>query len=971
MKHFLLSLQSHNRFYFILCFLLMSVGVSTQSVQPGWTNPLLPMRDGAIERFMGKYYATGEAVKGNVYYTEDLIHWSEPVKAVSADEATWLKDPRWSQSYTYKEFQAADLIYRNGVFHTYWNGIGHAYSPTPLGPYKESSINAPFDDYGIDVQVFQDEDGEIYWVKKRNGGDPHPLTGAASDIDGPEVWTFRMVSPFSRWDITDGSVQLTNQRGHPTSVNHHNFEGPELAKYRGRYYLFFASNRMGPRSGMYQIGVAESDRPMNFDNSKKYPHPVLARNTERHLQDYKLILNSAEHGGWDATYQMNAPSGDWTRKDFQDDNWATGQGGFGRHEYDLFAGRLFTNAKIRARKTNWDTEKIFIRRKFQLTEIPHKPALKYWVYANTDFYINGNKITINKRNHTYGFLPLAAALFNKGENIIAVEAASPCDTETCQQFVDFGLYDTGEKDAEDIVVGPAQPNFVVGPNGFERWMMYKAYFDNKQHQGIDRIHFYDKEVVVENSTVNNTTGFRRKPAMPQLFFGFDKPDHTAFEPLNNSQWKIADGVLSTEKKSGGDLLIRNPAQTNYRFEVPFSIKNQQDRAGVYAFYQDAKNWLKITIGKDKTWNVEINQNGKSTKSVMALPEKFAFLESHPLVAGYENPWHTLTIYKNGNRFRIELDQFNLTLSGDIISSFSGKGQVGLTASSNQVDFDAVQYTMGWDEYDIHINGWDFSKGKWSVSERGITQSATKGTAATFKGDATNNYEFSTYVRHDALPVSGKSGFYPLFVDEKNYVRMQVNYADKTVEIEGEDAGKKIRKQSFPLERKVLKYYTYAEHPTNEYRYDFSHESVISGLDILWFEGEYPYLNQIFDLPQSVKLYALQNGEWQLLNATLEGELRFSYINKFIFSPVKTKAIKMVVENQQDKYARAFSAWFTEELTAGYFLRCRRESNSLHLLINDQYLGEIKGNWNASKIGLYTEKLKAHFNGMLFYQTDKQ
>lgn len=80
---------------------------------------------------------------------------------------------------------------------------------------------------------------------------------------------------------------------------------------------------------------------------------------------------------------------------------------------------------------------------------------------------------------------------------------------------------------------------------------------------------------------------------------------------------------------------------------------------------------------------------------------------------------------------------------------------------------------------------------------------------------------------------------------------------------------------------------------------------------------------------------------------------------------------MVVENRHDKYARAFSAWFTENVTAGYFLRCRRENNSLHLLINDQYLGEIKGSWKASKVGLYTENLKAHFNGMLFYQTEKQ
>ncbi|MDO9634768.1 MAG: family 43 glycosylhydrolase, partial [Paludibacter sp.] len=734
---------THRSFTSILisAFLLITLLTPAQFPEKRLCNPLLPMRDGAVERFMGKYYATGEAVKGNVYYTKDLIHWSEPVKAISADKATWLKDPKWSQSYTYKEFQAADLIYRNGVFHTYWNGVGHAYSPTPLGPYKESSINAPFDDYGIDVQVFQDEDGEIYWVKKRNGGDPHPLNGEKSDIDGPEVWTFRMVSPFSRWDITEGNVQLTNQRGHPTSVNHHNFEGPELAKYRGRYYLFYASNRMGPRSGMYQIGVAESDQPMNFDNTKKYPHPVLTRNTEQHLLDYKVILHSAEHGGWEAKYTTSLPSGNWKALTYNDETWIKGNGGFGRQEYDLFGNRQFTNAKIRARKTIWDSEKIYIRRKFRIEQIPQKIALKHWVFANANFFINGKRININASNNTYSFLQLDPGLFVKGENIIVVEATSPCNNQFCQQFVDFGLYDTGLSDTEDIVVGPAQPNFVVGPNGFERWMMYKAYFDNRQEQGIDRIHFYDKEVVVENSTVKNTQGFRRKPSLPQYLYDFEKPDYNAFEFLNDSKWKVAGGVLSPESNAGGALLFCNQAETHYRFEVPFRLKSADSRAGVYAYYQDKENWLKILIGKDYSWEVQMCIRGNISSNKHKLPPNFDFLDKNSLVKHYVEPWHTLTIYKNGNRFKVELDHFNITLQGDLITLFSDRGNVGLIAVTNQVDFDAVQYTNGWDEYDENITGWKSDEGNWSVSAKGFYQTDSSVESIAIKGDPSKNYEF--------------------------------------------------------------------------------------------------------------------------------------------------------------------------------------------------------------------------------------
>lgn len=745
------------------------------------------MRDGAVERFMGKYYATGEATGGNIYSSEDFINWSKPVLGVTMNEAKWLNDPQWTQSYTYKEFQAADLIYRNGVFHTYWNGVGHAYSHFPLGPYKEGSIVKPFDDYGIDVQVFQDEDGEIYWVKKRNGGDPHPLTNEKSTINGPEIWIFRMVSPFTRWDITEGSVQLTNQPGHPTSVNHQNFEGPELAKYRGRYYLFYVSNRMGPRSGMYQIGVAESDKPMNFNNSKKYPHPVLARNTEQHLQDYRVILHSAEHGGWSAKYHISTPSGNWRDVDYDDDSWLKGYGGFGRQEFDLFAGTRFTNAKIRSRKTAWNSEKIFIRRIFILKEVPLKIALKYWVFADADFYINGNKISINTRNNTYGFLQLDPNLFVKGDNIIAIAVTSPCNNVSCQQFVDFGLYDTGNRDAEDIVVGPAQPNFVVGPNGFERWMMYKAYFDNRQEQGIDRIHFYDKEVVVESSTVRNSSGFRRAPSMPHLFFDFDKKDFTPLLLLNNSKWNISEGVLSPFEKEKGELLIRKQADAHYRFEVPFRLKSDVARAGVYAFYQDQKNWLKVDVRKDNTWKTTICINGVSEIKTMRLPDKFAFLENNSLVTHYDHPWHVLTIYKNANRFRVELDQFNLTLHGDIVTSFSDQGHVGLVASSDEVEFDAVQYTMGWNEYDEYISGWQKKTGDWSVSEDELAQLDTSvERAETFKGDRSKKYEFSTYFRNDSLPDRGVVGYYPLYVDDDNFVKISIDYATKTAAIEGEE-----------------------------------------------------------------------------------------------------------------------------------------------------------------------------------------
>lgn len=931
------------------------------------TNPILSMRDGAVERFMGYFYAIGEGTAGKIYTSQNLIKWSGPTLAVTTDKATWLNDPQWTEASVYTGIMAGDLVYRNGVFHTYWNGIGHAYASTPLEQYKESSITEPFDDYGIDVQVFQDENGDLYYVKKRNPADPHPITGAASTIDGAEVWIYKMNTPFSIKDATTRKVQLTHQRGHPTSVNHVNFEGPELLKYRGKYYILYASNRMGPRSGMYQVGAASSDSPMTFENSKKYPNPILTRNTEQQLLDYKALLNSAEHGGWSAKYTTGTPSGAWKTLSYDDSSWSNGVGGFGRQEYDYYSGTVFTNAKVRARKTAWTTSKIYIRRKLTLDKVPESIALKYWVNADANFYINGNLLNIKAVNETYCNMDIDPAMFVVGENIIAIEATSQCSGSTCQQLIDFGLFDTGGKSVENVIIGPSQPNFVTGPNGFERWMMYKGYFNGNQIQGIDRIHFYDKELVAETSTVKNSSGYRPTPSLPTNINLCTSAIYYPFE-TKRGEWRIAGGVLSQNNTQGGEIIYRKSPESNYRFEAPFRILDPSGWAGVYAFYQDEDNWLKVEIGRNRQWRVTKNIAGVTSVKVEALPTQFAFLENNSLVTSYEEPWHTLTIYKNGGKFKVELDYFNLTLDELIDTPFSGLGTFGLTASSDNITFDAMQYTIGYDEYDDNIAGWENLKGQWIVDSKGLNQLNTTGEAQTFKGDSLWNYEFSTYVKTETLPTNGKIGFYPIYINENNNVKVAVNYSTKTLDLEGKKDGVDIQKQSVPLTKRILKYYTVSQYPTTQYKYDLRNESLISGIEILWFEGEYPYLSQTFDLPKTVTFYAYQNGSWVKIDAQLEGELRFSEFNKFTFAPIKASAIMMVVTNNTGKASRAFSAYFTEESSAGYFLRGRRESDGLHIFLDDDYKLRISDDWGKARVGLFTEDVKATFNGMLSYQS---
>ncbi len=946
--------------FFIL--ILYSTGLFSQDANNKVSNPVVMIYDGCIERFMGYYYAMGTGTVGKIYQSKNLVTWSGPTLAAETNEATWLDDPKWTQAYTYKRVGAGDILYRNGVFHIYFNGIGHSYSNKPLGMFKEHSINEPFDDYGIDAQVFQDEDGELYYLKKVNPDDPHPVTGGNYGKNGAKIWTFRMNSPFIRKGIP-GSEQMTHQIGHPTNVDWVNFEGPELFKYRDNYYLMYSPNRMSARTGMYETGVAQSDKADDFTNQKKYPHPVLTRNMENHHFIYSQLLNSGEHGGWSAKYKTSEPSGDWTSLEYNETGWGNGIGGFGLQTMDI--------ARIRSNRTLWNTNQIYIRRKFQLVEVPEKLALKYRVEANTDFYINGNKLTINQSSPAYSLINVDPGWFVQGENIIAVKAENSCSGSNCFKFVDFGLFDTKGQDAEKIVIGQSQANHVAGPNGFERWIMYKGFFNGLSSQGIDRMHFYDKELVVESTSTLNSPGYHPVPSMPTFISYFDHNIYYPYKFLNNSDWKIGSGVITPKEDTVSELLFLTDSMTNYRYEIPFRIfSGNSDYMAVYACYIDKDNWVKIKIDRDnETWEYEIVENGVSIKQSQALPDNFKFLEDHPLVASYEEPWHTLTIYKNGGNFKIELDYFNLTLNGLVETNFTGSGMIGLIASSRNVSFDAVQYTNGWDEWDNYITGWEIKGGDWIIDKSGLNQTKNSGKSLAVKGDKNRNYEFSVYMSNDHIPTSGKVGFYPLYADKNNFVEAVINYSTGKLDLVNKQ-GEDVMSYSIPLSNNISRQYILETYPTTSYRYDFRSETEVSGVDVLWFEGNYPYLKQTFDLPEQVRFYGLQNGNWVPLATKLEGELSFARFNKFTFDSMRTKAIKMEVTPQTGKSCRAFSAYFQEELASSYYLRARRENEKLYIFVNDSLKFSLDGNWNESNVGLFTEATQATFNGILSYQTGK-
>ncbi|EKC44599.1 glycoside hydrolase family 43 protein [human gut metagenome] len=66
-------------------------------------------------------------------------------------------------------------------------------------------------------------------------------------------------------------------------------EGPWVMKYRDRYYMMYNANHTSTEWGNYQLGVAEADFPLGFQNGNKYSYPVVGCN-QTQLEEKQVDL---------------------------------------------------------------------------------------------------------------------------------------------------------------------------------------------------------------------------------------------------------------------------------------------------------------------------------------------------------------------------------------------------------------------------------------------------------------------------------------------------------------------------------------------------------------------------------------------------------------------------------------------------------------------------------------------------------
>jgi len=145
-------------------------------------------------------------------------------------------------------------------------------------------------------------------------------------------------------------------------------------------------------------------------------------------REYKAILAHGEDEQYQSRFTEDKPTGDWTSKSFNDNNWKEGKG---------MLGSPTTGAQ-----TVWNSRDVWIRRTFELkSNLNNELVLMVKYDDNAEVYLNGTKI-FSTGCCSSGFKQIAISNAIKsslkvGKNVLAMH----CENTGGPGFIDAGLYE--------------------------------------------------------------------------------------------------------------------------------------------------------------------------------------------------------------------------------------------------------------------------------------------------------------------------------------------------------------------------------------------------------------------------------------------------------------------------------------------------------------------------------------------------
>ena len=575
-------------------------------------------------------------------------------------------------------------------------------------------------------------------------------------------------------------------------MDHKVNEAPWVIRYRDCYYMLYNSNHTSLAYGNYGIGCAVADTPLGFNNEGKYPYPVLRDNWDRIHDNAQVLSPLSRETGVLWQYLEETPVDDWATAEYDDNSWKTGEGAFGNKSKPIYGGVM---------RSNWECETIWMRREFLLEDIPISGELRLFInyYGNAAVYINGvPACNVSGLSGGYTLQPVSAeaiAALRSGANVLAVQCTRH---KPGIQYIDAGLYSFEKGKAEPVVQNCGQPNLVRGPNGFEWWLVYFAVYDGnpKRAQAIDRVFFFDRELVMLPPTTDMTPGTWRLPASATAKDSFASTLSSEHWRITSGQWHTDKDLLIQESVTENSFILMNqPPRNHYLFETSVLLDDVgKGSVGVVAWENAEEQRLLAGIDYEANawyWQIE-NQQGKK-KEIHPLPDNFNW-----------NGWRMVQVRKNHDTFSLFIDDIPAPGEHIIIIPDVGEGCPGLFTNNARGTYGSVVDTIGWDEYGDNISGWGnsvdgtHSSGKWTTDKQGLSVTAGDEEAHVFKGDLLDNYEWSVQVKPiDPTPAS-TFGIYALYCDTDNYLRLSLNNAMNEIKIISSEGDKEYEPLTFPV-----------------------------------------------------------------------------------------------------------------------------------------------------------------------------
>lgn len=933
----------------LITILLKPAHVGLAQERTNIDNPVLPgVADAGVIRYNGEYYIGGVFTKGSFFRSQDLVKWEGPFHVFSMNNE-WTTGPSADDS----QIHANDINYINGIFHQYWSvnywgkdqhvvHIGHATSPVVLGPYQEP-VKATWLDNRIDPKLFIDDDGKCYLYMVKF-------------TDGNAIWARPMKDP---WTFSGPPVSLFSSLPNTwETLDNRVAEGPWVMKYRNRYYMMYNTNHTSTRWGNYTLGVAEADSPLGFNHGTKYSAPVVQSNQIDLQERFVDLLKYTGPEPDTFRYTEDVPDKQWNTLDFDDSHWQKGKPGFG--------STAVKNSTTRKTKTLWQTPEIWMRKFFALDKGTHNLMLRIHHDNDTELFLNGQRIYEEKGRQykTWNLDERALSCLKEGANVLAIHSRGGENTN----FLDVSLFNMRDETGDDILYSPGQPNILRGPNGFEWWLIYMANKNaDRRGQYINRIHFFNRKMFADALTATNTPGHHPEPAQPTFSDLFHDKDAAALKSkweLQKGIWNIDAGEIIQSAAEEAQAFIKSSPAAHYLFEAGVKLGPRTAKAGVIAWWRDHGNAIKIVLDQNqKRWSCVVKLNGQSETSSFPLPDDFNY-----------QVYHNIRIFKNGERFNIEIDDRPAPGSSVITApGCSGKGIPGLYTAGAHAEFDGILYTIGWDEVNKAVTGWSYSlqgdtrKGTWSVSDNGIAQTDETGESGIFKGDLLNEYEISVQVTNDAD--KGNVGIFPIYIDRDNYLKAMFDADSKTFVVSGRKNGHLLEASSVKLETNSAYYADMRFTDFIEKRFTFDTPGYI---DAITFSksphGEPDTL--IENIYNKVDIFFKQGEKWFPLTDWSESTSFHPGFEKIVFKPVKTEALRFVNKDPEDQRFYFYKIRVNELLKQSYNLRAVKYRDKIVFFVDGKEVMSVNHTFPASQVGLATEKSKGSFNGITFFHLSR-